>query len=138
LAALRHIYAAYRTQIWGPYGFKDAFNPSKQWFATDYLGIDQGPIVLMIENYRTGRIWQVFMQHPAIQQGLARAGFLPRIEAQTIQPFPHLTPPTLLPVAQPTRSDAAPQPSKPEAPAAHPEITPQPPPAEVQPAQQRS
>ena len=122
LAALRHIYAAYRTQIWGPYGFKDAFNPSKKWFAADYLGIDQGPIVLMIENYRTGRIWHVFMQHPAIQRSLARAGFMPRIEAQTVQPIPDMTPPTPLPVAQPAHSDMAPQ-------------TPQP---EVQPAQQRS
>src|SRR5882724_3174198 len=122
LAALRHIYAAYRTQIWGPYGFKDAFNPSKKWFAADYLGIDRGPIVLMIENYRTGRIWHVFMQHPAIQRSLARAGFMPRIEAQTVQPIPDMTPPTPLPVAQPAHSDMAPQ-------------TPQP---EVQPAHQRS
>jgi hypothetical protein len=77
LAALRHMYTTYRTQLWGPYGFRDAFNPSKKWFATDYLGIDQGPIVLMIENYRTGRVWDVFMQHEAIQRGLQRAGFMP-------------------------------------------------------------
>ena len=89
------MYAAYRTQIWGPYGFKDAFNPSQKWFATDYLGIDQGPIVLMIENYRTGRIWHVFMGHPAIQHSLARAGFMLRIEAQTVQPMPDMTPSTL-------------------------------------------
>jgi hypothetical protein len=78
LAALQHIYATYRTQIWGPYGFKDAFNPSKKWFDTDYLGIDQGPIVLMIENHRTGRIWKLLMQHAAIQRGLVRAGFVPQ------------------------------------------------------------
>jgi hypothetical protein len=138
LAALRHIYAAYRTQIWGPYGFKDAFNPSKKWFATDYLGIDQGPIVLMIENYRTGRIWHEFMQHPAIQHGLARAGFMPRIEAQTVQPIPDGTPQTPLPVAQPARSDTTPPTPQPEVQPAHPDITPQPPQPEVQPAQQRS
>ena len=46
----------------------------------------------MIENYRTGRIWHVFMGHPAIQRGLARAGFMPRIEAQTVQPMPDMTP----------------------------------------------
>jgi hypothetical protein len=88
LAALRHMYAAYRTQIWGPYGFKDAFNPSQKWFASDYLGIDQGPIVLMIENYRTSRIWHEFMQHPAVQRGLARAGFAPAAEAQNIPTRP--------------------------------------------------
>jgi len=138
LAALRHIYAAYRTQIWGPYGFKDAFNPSKQWFAADYLGIDQGPIVLMIENYRTGRIWHAFMRHPAIQHSLARAGFMPRIEAQTVQPSPDMTPPTPLPVAQPAHSDMAPQTLQPEAQPAHPDMTPQTPQPEAQPAQQRS
>jgi hypothetical protein len=138
LAALRHMYAAYRTQIWGPYGFKDAFNPSEKWFAADYLGIDQGPIVLMIENYRTGRIWQVFMRHPAIQHGLARAGFMPRIEAQTVLPSHDITPPSLLPVAQPAHSDMAPQIPPPEAQPAHPDMTPHPPSPEVQPAQQPS
>jgi hypothetical protein len=138
LAALRHIYAAYRTQIWGPYGFKDAFNPSQKWFAADYLGIDQGPIVLMIENYRTGRIWHVFMGHPAIQHSLARAGFMPRIEAQTVQPIPDMTLPTPLPVAQPAHSDIAPQTPQPEVQPAHPDMTPQTPQPEVQPAQQRS
>src|SRR5437667_10085086 len=77
LAALRYMYATYRTQLWGPYGFKDAFNPTQKWFATDNLAIDQGPIVLMHKNYRTGRIWHAFMQHAAIQRGLERAGFTP-------------------------------------------------------------
>ena len=75
LAALRHMYETYRTQLWGHYGFKEAFNPSRQWFNPDYIGIDQGPIVLMIENHRTGRIWDAFMRNAAIQRGLARAGF---------------------------------------------------------------
>jgi hypothetical protein len=138
LAALRHMYAAYRTQIWGPYGFKDAFNPSEKWFAADYLGIDQGPIVLMIENYRTGRIWQVFMRHPAIQLGLALAGFLPRIEAQTVHPIRDVTPPAPLPVGQPAHSDVAPQIPPQEVQPAPPDMTPQTPSPEVQPAQQRS
>jgi hypothetical protein len=138
LAALRHMYAAYRTQIWGPYGFKDAFNPSQKWFATDYLGIDQGPIVLMIENYRTGRIWHEFMQHPAIQRGLARAGFLPRIEAQTVTPSPDMTPTTSLPMVQPVPADVVPQTPPSEVQPAHPDMTPQPPPSEAPPAPQRS
>jgi len=90
LAALRHMYATYRTQIWGLYGFKDAFNPSMKWFATDYLGIDQGPIVLMIENYRSGRIWHVFMQHAAIQRGLERAEFAPVTETKKVQTIPDI------------------------------------------------
>jgi hypothetical protein len=138
LAALRHMYATYRTQIWGPYGFKDAFNPSQRWFATDYLGIDQGPIVLMIENYRTGRIWDVFMRHPAVQRGLARAGFMPIAEAKKGQPIPDITPQAPLPVAQPAHSDMAPQTSQPEAQPAHPDMAPETPPPEAQPAQQRS
>jgi hypothetical protein len=138
LAALRHMYAAYRTQIWGAYGFKDAFNPSQKWFATDYLGIDQGPIVLMIENYRTGRIWHEFMQHPAVQRGLARAGFMPRIEAQTVQPVPDMASPTSLPAAQPLHSDVVPQTSPSEAQPTHPDMTPQTPQPEAQATQQRS
>ena len=75
LAALRHMYAMYRTQLWGTYGLKGAFNPSVQWFNRDYIGIDLGATVLMIENHRTGWIWDVFMRNAAIQRGLARAGF---------------------------------------------------------------
>jgi hypothetical protein len=126
LAALRHIYAIYRTQIWGPYGFKDAFNPSQQWFASDYLGIDQGPIVLMIENSRTGRIWHIFMEHTAIQRGLARAGFVPMTEAKTETN------------QEQTISDMAPLISPPEAQPARPDIAPQTPAPEAQPPQQRS
>ncbi len=62
--------------LWGPYGFKDALNPTWNWYATDYIGIDQGPILLMIENHRNEKIWQRFMTNPYIQTGLARAGFL--------------------------------------------------------------
>ena len=69
------MYATYRTQIWGPYGFKDAFNPSQRWFATDYLGIDQGPILAMIENYRSGLVWKTMRTNPHVVRGLKRAGF---------------------------------------------------------------
>lgn len=74
--ALRYMYSTYRTKLWGPYGFKDAFNPSANWFAADYIGIDQGPFALMIENHRTGRVWDMFMQNAAIQRGLEQAGFV--------------------------------------------------------------
>jgi len=63
--------------LWGPYGFRDAFNLTynPDWYDTDYLGIDQGPIIIMIENYRNGSVWSRFMQNTAIQTGLTRAGF---------------------------------------------------------------
>jgi len=75
LATLRHVYTHYRPRMWTAYGFRDAFNLNSQWVDTDELGIDQGPIVIMIENYRTGRVWQRFMQSEAVQKGLRRAGF---------------------------------------------------------------
>jgi hypothetical protein len=138
LAALRYIYATYRTQIWGPYGFKDAFNPSMQWFAPEYLGIDQGPIVLMIENYRTGRIWHVFMQHAAIQRGLARAGFVPVTEAKQGQPIPDVASQTPQSEAQPAQPAMAPQAPQSEAQPVRHDSAPQPAPPEAKPAQQRS
>jgi hypothetical protein len=138
LAALRYMYATYRTQIWGPYGFTDAFNPSLQWFATEYLGIDQGPIVLMIENARTGRIWHVFMQHAAIQRGLARAGFVPVTEAKQVQPIPDMASQTSPPEAPPPHPDLAPPMPPAGTPPPHPDLAPPTPPPEAPPAQQRS
>ncbi|MBI5837867.1 MAG: Tat pathway signal protein [Candidatus Eisenbacteria bacterium] len=61
--------------LWGAYGFRDAWNPARSWYDTDFLGIDQGPIVMMIENYRTNSVWSRFMQNADIQRGLQLAGF---------------------------------------------------------------
>jgi len=61
--------------LWGPYGFLDAFNPHRNWYDTDYIGIDEGPMVIMIENYRTGSVWKRMMKNPYILAGLANAGF---------------------------------------------------------------
>jgi len=77
LPALRHFYTQFRFRIWTAYGFRDAFNLGAQWYASDELGIDQGPIVIMIENYRTQRVWRLFMRNEEVQRGLQRAGFLP-------------------------------------------------------------
>jgi len=77
LPTLAYFYSHYRRNIWTPYGFRDAFNLGAQWWAADELGIDQGPIVIMIENYRTQRIWRLFMQDEVVQRGLQRAGFVP-------------------------------------------------------------
>jgi hypothetical protein len=76
IPTLHNLYDNYPL-LWGAYGFKDAFNPSASWYGTDFLGIDQGPIVLMIENHLTGSIWSRFMQNADVQHGLTVAGFGP-------------------------------------------------------------
>ncbi len=75
LEAMRYFYEELGDRLWGEYGFKDAFNLTENWFAPSYLAIDQGPIIVMIENYRTGLIWKLFMSHPDVQKGLRRLGF---------------------------------------------------------------
>ncbi|HEX7326603.1 MAG TPA: glucoamylase family protein [Rhodanobacteraceae bacterium] len=91
LPTLQHMYDRYGQWLYGRYGFRDAFNPSFQpvnapvrtgvvvpgegWFDDEYLGIDEGPILLMIENYRSGFVWQVMRRNPYIRRGLERAGF---------------------------------------------------------------
>lgn len=66
LATLRHFYDVYGDDLWGPYGFYDAFNLEVDWFAPGYIAIDEGTIVPMIENYRTGLCWELFMSNPEI------------------------------------------------------------------------
>ncbi|HTQ63561.1 MAG TPA: glucoamylase family protein [Puia sp.] len=75
MKALRHFYDDLQNKIWGQYGFVDAFNETKNWYAKSYLAIDEGPIVVMIENYRSGLLWKLFMSCPEIQNGLKRLGF---------------------------------------------------------------
>jgi hypothetical protein len=74
---LRYFYNKYRASMWTAYGFRDAFNLEAHWVGPDELGIDQGPIVIMIENYRTQRVWRRFMRNEIVQRGLQRAGFVP-------------------------------------------------------------
>ncbi|MBI3853777.1 MAG: Tat pathway signal protein [Verrucomicrobia bacterium] len=76
LPTLRYFYSHFRRNIWTAYGFRDAFNLGAQWYGSDELGIDQGPIVIMIENYRNQRVWRLFMRNEEIQRGLQRAGFV--------------------------------------------------------------
>ena len=75
MKALKHFYYDLGDKIWGQYGFTDAFNETKNWYAKSYLAIDQGPIVAMIENYRSGLIWKLFMSCPEIQNGLKKLDF---------------------------------------------------------------
>ncbi len=75
MATLRHFYHVYGKRLWGPFGFRDAFNLDKDWFAQSYLAIDQGPIVVMTENYRTGLCWKLFMSNPEINPMLEKTGW---------------------------------------------------------------
>ena len=75
MQALRHFYYDMGDKIWGEYGFTDAFSESHNWYAKEYLAIDQGPIVVMIENYRTGLLWKLFMSCPEVIGGLKKLGF---------------------------------------------------------------
>ena len=75
MSALRHWYNDRRDKIWGVYGFYDAFSETDNWYPQRYLAIDQGPIVAMIENYRSGLLWNLFMSCPEVQSGLKKLGF---------------------------------------------------------------
>ncbi|KAF0129541.1 MAG: hypothetical protein FD155_2464 [Bacteroidetes bacterium] len=75
LQAMKHFYYQLGDKVWGKYGFYDAFSEQENWFPEKYLAIDQGPIVVMIENHRSGLLWNLFMSSPDIQQGLTKLGF---------------------------------------------------------------
>jgi hypothetical protein len=75
LEAIRHFYYYLGDRLWGEYGFYDAFNPTEGWVADSYLAIDQGPIICMIENYRTGLLWDLYMSAPEVTAGLDVLGF---------------------------------------------------------------
>lgn len=77
ISALRTMYDRYREKIWCGYGFRDAFNLKENWWGADVIGIDQGPILLMAENLRTGRVWERMSGNKVLQLGLKRAGFRP-------------------------------------------------------------
>jgi len=104
LAALEAFYREYGEALFGPMGFYDAFNPSLGWTANSYLAIDQGPIVLMIENYRTGLLWDTFMKNPEIEPALLAIGFEPdsttvstrnQVVAEALTVYPNPTPGTI-------------------------------------------
>lgn len=74
MKAIRQFYYILGDRLWGKYGFYDAVNYSKDWTASSFLAIDQGPIICMIENYRTGLLWDLFMSAPEVQTGLTKLG----------------------------------------------------------------
>jgi hypothetical protein len=75
MAALRHYYEDLGGEIWGRYGFADSFNHPRRWVADSNLAINQGPIVVMIENHRSGLLWELFMSCPEVRASLRRLGF---------------------------------------------------------------
>ena len=75
MAAMKHWYNDMKDKIWGPYGFYDAFSEAEGWYPKRYLAIDQGPIVVMMENYRSGLLWKLFMSCPEVKSGLKKLGF---------------------------------------------------------------
>ena len=77
MAALKHFYRDLGDRIWGIYGPRDAFNLNHNWFSPIYMGLNQAPITVMIENYRTGLVWKNFMANPEIAPMLKKIGFQP-------------------------------------------------------------
>lgn len=75
IAAMRHWYTDMKGKLWGKYGFYDAFSETDNWYPQKYLAIDQGPQVVMIENYRSGLLWNLFMSCPEVKSGLSKLGF---------------------------------------------------------------
>jgi hypothetical protein len=75
MQALRYFYEEKGEKLWGPYGFVDGFSEQFDWYAKSHLAIDQGPIIVMIENYRTGLLWKTFMNIPEVQDGMKKLGF---------------------------------------------------------------
>jgi hypothetical protein len=75
LQALHFFYYKLGDKMWGPYGFYDSFNLNDAWFATSNIAIDEGPIIDMIENYRSGLLWSLFMSCPELQTGMHNLGF---------------------------------------------------------------
>ncbi len=75
MQALRYFYEEKGDKVWTDLGFVDAFNEGENWYAKSHLAIDQGPIVVMIENYRSGLLWNLFMSCPEVRAGLKKLGF---------------------------------------------------------------
>ena len=75
MQALKFFYYTLGDKIWKEYGFVDAFALKDPWFASSFLAIDQGPIIIMIENYRSGLLWNLFTSCPEVKTGMLGLGF---------------------------------------------------------------
>jgi hypothetical protein len=74
--SMRAMLTQYRSKIWGEYGFVSAFNVDRDWYSTEFIGIDQGDTLLNITNTQDGFVWDLFTQHPAIQDSVDKIGFV--------------------------------------------------------------
>jgi exo beta-1,2-glucooligosaccharide sophorohydrolase (non-reducing end) len=72
MLALKHFYRDLGDRLWGVYGFRDAFNQTRDWVSPIYMGLNQAPIAVMIENYRSAIVWKSFMANPEIKPMLTR------------------------------------------------------------------
>jgi len=72
---IRYLYETLGDKVWGKYGFYDAYSETENWYPQRYLAIDQGPVPVMIENHRSGLLWDLFMGAPEIKEGLKKLGF---------------------------------------------------------------
>jgi hypothetical protein len=75
MRVLRTMKSRYGDRMWSRYGLVNAFNPLKKWYDSDVVGIDTGITMVMVENARTGFVWNTFMKSPEAQRGMERAGF---------------------------------------------------------------
>ena len=75
MRALKFFYYVLGDKIWKDYGFVDAFSLHDTWFADSFLAIDQGPEIIMIENYRSGLLWNLFTSCPEVKLGMKNLGF---------------------------------------------------------------
>lgn len=75
LPTIQSMNKKYGKKLWGRYGYYDSFNPTARWVNDDFIGIDQGPMLMMIENFRTGFVWNYVMKDPIIQEGLKKLGY---------------------------------------------------------------
>lgn len=76
MAAFKHFYRDLGDRVWDVYGPRDAFNETRDWYSPIHMGLNQAPIVVMIENYRSGLIWKLFMSNPEIRPMLQRAALV--------------------------------------------------------------
>jgi hypothetical protein len=76
MKALKCFYHTLGRELWGIYGFRDAIRLTDNWVSSIYMGLNQGPITVMIENYRSGLVWKLFMSNPEIQKAMQAIGFV--------------------------------------------------------------
>ena len=76
MAAFKHYYRDLGAQLWDIYGPRDAFDPSRDWVSSIYMGLNQAPITVMVENYRTHLVWKCFMSNPEITHMLSKLDML--------------------------------------------------------------